>query len=109
MGTPHQGANGILPALGTLKAVAGAAFGARGDLLELLKDQEQLWRLDHEFHSAYGNIGCICFYECVPEYIMGLSIGPVRSIWCINKLNTANFYRLLWNDLPQLPEKSILA
>ena len=79
LGTPHQGANGILPALGSLQAMAWAPFGARGDLLKLLRDPDQLWTLDHEFHSAYGNLSCICFYECKPEYIMGLSVGLVRN------------------------------
>ena len=84
--------NGVLPVLGTLQAMALAPFGARRDLLELLKDPVQLWTLEHEFHLAYGNINCICFYECKPEYIMGLDIGPVRSVWCANELNTSNFY-----------------
>ena len=80
LGTPHQGTNGILPVLGSLQAMALAPFGARGDLLKLLRDPDQLRILDHEFHSAYGNLKCICFYECKPEYVMGLSIGPVRYI-----------------------------
>ena len=80
LGTPHQGANGILPVLGSWQAVAMAPFGARGDLLKLLRDPVQLRALDHEFHSVYGNLNCICFYECKPEYAMGLSIGPVRYI-----------------------------
>ena len=81
MGTPHQGANGILPLLGLLQAMTLAPFGARGDLLMLLRDPDQLRTLDHEFHYAYGNLSCICFYECKPEYVMGLSIGPVRNIY----------------------------
>ena len=80
MGTPHQGANGIVPALGSLKAMALASFGARGDLLKLLRDPDELRTLDHEFHSAYGNLSCTCFYECKPEYIIGLNVGPVRYI-----------------------------
>ena len=80
LGTPHQGANGILPALGSLQAMALTPFGAREDLLKLSRDPDQLRTLDHEFHSAYGNLNCICFYECKPEYFMGFNIGPVRYI-----------------------------
>ena len=102
LGTPHQGANGVLPVLGSFKAMASAPFGARGDLLKLLRDPGQLRTLDHEFHSVYGNLSCISFYECKPEYAMGLSIGPVRYIWCSNELNTSNLYRLSQRTLPQL-------
>ena len=102
LGTPHRGANGILPALGSLQAIALAPFGARRDLLKLLGDTNQLWTLDQEFHSVYGNLSCICFYECKPEYYKGVSIGPVRYIWCSNELNNSNLYRLSQRTLPQL-------
>ena len=78
LGTPHQGANGILPLVGSWHATALAPFGARRDLLKLLRDPVQLRALEYEFHSLYGNLSCICFYECKPEYVIGLSIGPVR-------------------------------
>ena len=109
MGTPHQGANGILPILGSLQAIGMAPFGARGDLLKLLRDPDQLRALDYEFLSLYGNRSCICFYECKPEYALGTSIGPVRYIWCSIELIISNLYRLLQSTLPQLLEKSILA
>ena len=109
LGTPHYGVNGILPVLGSLQAMALTPFGARGGLLKLLRDPDQLRTLDHEFHSAYGILSCICFYECKPEYALGLSIGPVRYIWCSNELIISNLYRLLQKSLPQLLERPTLA
>ncbi len=92
LGTPHHGATGILPVLGSWKALSLTAFGARRDLLELLRDSNQLRTMDHEFRRTYETLDCASFYECQPEYVtLGIpfSIGPVRSIQ-VNKQGNSN-------------------
>ena len=77
LGVPHKGFNKLLHRLGWAVATLSRLFGSRTDLLNLAKGSPELDRLHHRFLSSYKSVDCICFYECVPEYKFGISIGPV--------------------------------
>jgi hypothetical protein len=73
LGVPHRGYNKVGWALAALYKLVG--YGA--DLLNLKKGSPELDKLHDRFLSSYKAIDCICFYECEPEYMFGISIGPV--------------------------------
>ena len=77
LGVPHHGSNTILHCLGWALATLYKLLGSRTDLLNLAKGSSELDKLHDGFLSSYKAIDCICFYECVPEYTFGISIGPV--------------------------------
>jgi hypothetical protein len=77
LGVPHQGSNKLLHRLGWALAALYKLFGSRTDLLSLAKGSPELDKLHDGFLLSYKAIDFICFYECVPEYIFGISIGPV--------------------------------
>ena len=77
LGVPHHGSNELLHRLGWSLAALYKLSGSRTDLLNLAKGSPELDKLHDGFLSSYKAIDCICFYECVPEYTFGISIGPV--------------------------------
>ena len=77
LGVPHRGSNKLLHRLGWVVAALYKLFGSRTDLLNLAKGSPELERLHDRFLSSHKTIDCMCFYECVPEYTLGVSIGPV--------------------------------
>jgi len=77
LGVPHKGSNKLLHRLGWALAALCKLLGSRTDLLNLAKGSPELDKLHDRFLSSYKAIDCICFYECVPEYTFGISIGPV--------------------------------
>jgi hypothetical protein len=77
LGVPHKGSNKFLHRLGWSLATLYKLFGSRTDLLNLVKGSPELDKLHHRFLSSFKAIDCMCFYECVPEYMFGISIGPV--------------------------------
>ena len=77
LGVPHHGSNTFLHYLGWALAALYKLFGSRTDLLSLAKGSPELDKLHDGFLSSYKDMDCICFYECVPEYTFGISIGPV--------------------------------
>jgi hypothetical protein len=81
----------LLHRLGWTLAALYKLFGSRTDLLNLAKGSPELDKLHDGFLSSYKAIVCICFYECVPEYTFGISIGPVFA--------PASFSRALNNHL----------
>ncbi|KAF8454692.1 hypothetical protein BDZ91DRAFT_786504 [Kalaharituber pfeilii] len=76
LGVPHLGSNKLLTFLGWLQATFCKLFGSRIDLLNLANRSPELDKLHHQFLSSYKDIDCICFYESIPEYILGISLGP---------------------------------
>ena len=80
LGVPHKGSNKLLHSLGRASATLNKLVGSRTDLLDLAKGSPELDKLHDRFLSSYGEINCICFYECVPEYQFGISIGRVFRI-----------------------------
>ena len=80
MGVPHKGSNKLLHSLGRASATLNKLVGSRTDLLDLAKGSPELDKLHDRFLSSYKEIDCICFYECVPEYQLGISIGRVFRI-----------------------------
>ena len=77
LGVPHHGSNTFLHCVGWALAFLYKLLGSRSDLLSLAKGSPELDKLHDGFLSSYKAIDCICFYECVPEYTFGVSIGPV--------------------------------
>ena len=77
LGVPHHGSNKLLHRLGWSLAGLYKLSGSRTDLLNLAKGSPELDKLHDGFLSSYKAMDCICFYECVPEYTFGISIGPV--------------------------------
>ena len=77
LGVPHKGSNKLLHRLGWAWATLYKLFGSRTDLLDLAKGSLELDKMHGRFLSSYKDIDCMCFYECVPEYTFGISIGPV--------------------------------
>jgi hypothetical protein len=77
LGVPHKGSNKLLHRLGWSLATLNKLFGSRTDLLNLAKGSPELDILHHRFLSSFKAIDCMCFYECVPEYMFGIPIGPV--------------------------------
>jgi len=77
LGVPHRGSNKLLHSVGWALASLSKMVGSRTDLLNLAKGSPELDRLHDRFLSSYKSIDCMCFYECVPEYSFGISIGPV--------------------------------
>jgi len=77
LGVPHKGSNKLLHSLGWALAALFKLVGSRADLLDLAKGSPELDKLHDRFLSSYKAIDCMCFYECVPEYMFGISIGPV--------------------------------
>ena len=77
LGVPHKGSNKLLHHLGWTLATLYKLFGSRTDLLNLVKGSPELDKLHDRFLLSYKTIDCMCFYECVPEYTFGISIGPV--------------------------------
>jgi hypothetical protein len=98
LGVPHTGSNKLLHRLGwamaTVMATVYKLFGFRTDLLNLTNGSPELDKLHDRFLSSHQAIDCMCFYECVPEYMFGISIGLVlRSVFCFRVLNN-HLYRL---------------
>ncbi|KAF8249136.1 hypothetical protein K440DRAFT_641496 [Wilcoxina mikolae CBS 423.85] len=79
LGVPHQGSNRVLHRIGSYVAFLNKPFGSRTDLLDLVQGSSDLYNLHCQFLSNYRSINCICFYECVPEYLLGIDIGRVVS------------------------------
>ena len=77
LGVPHKGSNKLLYGLGWAKATLCGLFGSRTELLDIAKGSPELDKLHDRFLSTHKTVDCICFYECVPEYKFGISIGPV--------------------------------
>ena len=77
LGVPHKGSNKLLHRLGWAMATLYKLSGSRIDLLNLAKGSPELDKLHDRFLSSYRAIDCMCFYECVPEYMFGISISPV--------------------------------
>ena len=77
LGVPHKGSNRLLHRLGWALATLRKLFGSRTDLLNLTGGSPELDKLHDRFLSSYKAIDCMCFYECMPEYTFGISIGPV--------------------------------
>ena len=77
LGVPHRGSNKLLYSLGWAKATLYKLFGSRAGLLDLAKGSPELDKLHDRFLSTHKDVDCMCFYECVPEYKFGISIGPV--------------------------------
>jgi hypothetical protein len=77
LGVPHRGSNKLLHRLGRALATLYKLFGSRTNLLNLAKGSPELDKLHDRFLSSYKAVDCMCFYECVPEYMFDISIGPV--------------------------------
>ena len=77
LGVPHKGSNKLLHSLGWALTTVYKLVGSRTDLLVLPKGSPELDKLHDRFLSSYNTIDCMCFYECVPEYTFGISIGLV--------------------------------
>ena len=69
----------MLHRIASYVAFLNKPFGSRTDLLDLVEGSTDLDKLHHQFLSDYKSISCICFYECVPEYVLGVDIGRVFS------------------------------
>ena len=78
----------MLHRIASYVAFLNKPFGSRTDLLDLVEGSTDLDKLHHRFLSDYKSISCICFYECVPEYVLGVDIGRVFSQFRVqSKLN----------------------
>jgi len=80
LGVPHHGSNTLLHRVGWALAALYKLSESRTDLLSLAKGSPELDRLHDGFLLSYKTVDCICFYECVPEYAFGISIGPVFGL-----------------------------
>ena len=77
LGVPHKGSNKLLHRLGWARSILYKLLGSRTDLLDIANGSPDLEKLHDRFLSSYRAIDFMCFYECVPEYMFGISIGPV--------------------------------
>ena len=77
LGVPHKGSNKLLYSLGWALATLYKLFGSGISLLDLAKGSPELDKLHDRFLSTHKTVSCMCFYECLPEYKFGISIGPV--------------------------------
>jgi hypothetical protein len=95
LGVPHTGSNKLLHRLGWAMATVYKLFGFRTDLLNLTRGSPELDKMHDRFLSSYKAVDCMCFYECVPEYMFGISIGPVPRppVFCFRAQNN-NLSRL---------------
>jgi hypothetical protein len=85
LGVPHHGSNTFLHSLGWTLATVFRLYGSKTDLLNLAKGSPELDKLHHAFLSSYKAIDCVCFYECVPEYKFGVSIGLVFGLASLSR------------------------